>query len=57
MPDFPSKSYVFSRAFHDFDELTETARAWDLEFSQLDRGDFNGELAQFGNERLNLSYG
>jgi len=36
--------------------LTETARAWDLEFSQLDRGDFDGKLAQFGNERLNLSY-
>ena len=56
MPNSHPHSYIFNRAFQDFDELTETARAWDLEFSQLDRGDFNGELAQFGNERLNLSY-
>lgn len=56
MGNFSSKSYCFNRTFQDFDELTETARAWDLEFSQLDRGHFDGELAQIGNERLNLSY-
>jgi AraC family ethanolamine operon transcriptional activator len=55
MPNFPSQSYVFHRAFHNFDELTEAARAWDLEFSQLDRGLFHGELVQLGNERLNIS--
>ena len=55
MPDFRSKSYIFNQAFHDFDELTETARAWDFEFSQLDRGHFSGELVQIGNERLSIS--
>lgn len=55
MPNLHPPSYVFHRAFHDFEELTETARAWDLEFSQLDRGPFDGELAQIGNERLNIS--
>jgi AraC family ethanolamine operon transcriptional activator len=55
MPSFCPPSYVFHRNFHDIDELTEAARAWDLEFSQLDRGLFDGELAQIGNERINLS--
>ena len=55
MPDFPSQLYAFHRAFYDFDELTEAARAWSLEFSQLDRGQFSGELVQIGNERLNLT--
>ncbi len=45
MADLHPHSYVFNRTFQDFDELTETARAWDLEFSQLDRGGFDGELA------------
>ena len=56
MPNFSPKSYFFNRAFQDFDELTETVRAWDLEFSQLDPGHFDGELTQIGSERLNLSY-
>ncbi|MGV7229128.1 MAG: helix-turn-helix domain-containing protein [Nitrospirales bacterium] len=55
MPNLQSQSYVFHRAFHDIDELTENARAWDLEFSQLDPGHFDGELTQIGNERINLS--
>ena len=57
MADIAPKSYFFNRSFQDFDELTETIRAWDLEFSQLDPGHFYGELTQVGNERLNLSYG
>ena len=56
MPNLQPHSYVFNRAFHDFDELSEAARAWDLEFSQLDRGGFDGELAQIGNERFNFAY-
>ena len=56
MADIAPQAYFFNRSFQDFDELTETMRAWDLEFSQLDSGHFDGELTQIGNERLNLSY-
>ena len=55
MPSFCLPPYFFHGDFHDIDELTETARAWDLEFSQLDPSNFYGELTQIGNERLNLS--
>ena len=55
MPHLPSQLYSFHRAFNDFDELTEAARAWSLEFSQLDRGQFSGELVQIGNEQFNLT--
>jgi len=55
MPSFCLPPYFFHGDFHDIDELTEAARAWDLEFSQLDPGHFYGELTQIGNERINLS--
>jgi len=50
-----SPSFVIHRDFEDFDELTETARFWDLEFSQLDCGHFAGNLVQIGSKRLILS--
>lgn len=34
--------------FDDFDAFTETARAWDLSFHQLERGKFSAELLQCG---------
>ena len=35
-----------NRRFRDFDELTEAVRHWNLDFSQLDRGRFEGEVTQ-----------
>ena len=51
----PPQANVYHGDFHDIDELTESARAWDLEFFQLDPGPFEGELTQIGNARFNLS--
>jgi len=39
---------VTESCFNDFDALAETARGWDLDFRQLDRGCFQGELFQLG---------
>jgi len=35
------------RSFSDFDETAEAVRAWDLRFTQLDRGLFRGNITQF----------
>ena len=40
-------SYVVRRTFTDIDELAESARQWNLDFRQLDRGAFRGDLLQF----------
>lgn len=46
MPEKPSPSLAFDRTFTDFDELTDLARAWDVDFRQLEAGEFQGRLAQ-----------
>jgi len=43
-------------SFNDFDQFAEEARGWDLEFHQLDRGGFHGELRQLGTQRALLTY-
>ena len=34
--------------FRDFDKFAQTARAWNLNINQLERGSFKGDLLQFG---------
>ena len=35
--------------FRDFEAFCETIYKWDLDYRQLDRGDFSSELLMFGN--------
>lgn len=40
--------YKLQMGFDDVDQFTETVRAWDLDFWQLERGGFRSELSQVG---------
>lgn len=42
----PLSSYKLEMRFDDVDHFTETVRDWDLDFWQLERGRFSGELSQ-----------
>ena len=42
--------------FDDIDVLADAARAWDLDFTQLERGAFRGELAQAVASDLNVAW-
>ncbi len=46
------------RRFHDFDELKESAKGWDLDWHQLDRGPLRAEMLQVsvGTAKLDRSY-
>lgn len=44
--------FFVRKSFTDVDELAVLARAWDLDFRQLNRGGFQGSLLQFGNARF-----
>ena len=55
MPDTRTPSYFVKRSFTDFDQLAFQARQWDLDLSQLDCGDFYGELLQFGIGNVHVS--
>ncbi len=46
MPLPPDTSILLHRRFNDFDELAFEARHWDIDFVQLDRGRFEGEVVQ-----------
>lgn len=48
MPDARPPSYAMQRSYCDVDDLSAQAKHWDLDFWQLDRGQFQGELLQFG---------
>jgi len=47
-------SFVIRHDFTDIDELGEVARAWDLDFRQLNRGGFRGSLVQAGTPQLQI---
>jgi len=47
-------SFVIRHDFTDIDELGEVARAWDLDFRQLNRGDFRDSLIQAGTPQLQI---
>lgn len=40
--------FIIDASFDDFDAFTDAARAWKLDFMQLDRGGFDGKLRQCG---------
>jgi len=50
-------SLLIHRRFDDFDELALAARLWDLNFVQLDRGPFEGEILQAVAGQVLLSEG
>ena len=41
--------FFLHQQFRDFEAFCENARHWDLDYYQLDRGDFSSELLMFGN--------
>lgn len=43
--------------FADFEEFAQATRAWDLNFVQLDRGDFETQIIQVGKEDILFSRG
>ena len=45
---------LVDRSFDDFDELTAATRHWDLDFHQLDRGQFHGEIMQLMVGRIQI---
>jgi AraC family ethanolamine operon transcriptional activator len=42
------KSFILNDRFTDFEEFAQATRAWDLDFIQLDRGNFETEIIQVG---------
>ncbi|MFV2073387.1 MAG: hypothetical protein ACC742_12145, partial [Thermoanaerobaculales bacterium] len=47
-------SFVIRHDFADIDELGELARAWNLDFRQLNRGGFCGSVIQAGTPQLQI---
>jgi len=41
--------FFLHQQFNDFEAFCENARHWDLDYRQLDHGDFSSELLMFGN--------
>ncbi len=54
--ELSSVSYRLRRSFDDFDQFAEDAGGWDLEFQQLDSGQFHGDMHQLDTERALLGY-
>ncbi|MGV7229931.1 MAG: helix-turn-helix domain-containing protein [Nitrospirales bacterium] len=52
MSKTPSKRQIQAHSFDDFDWLVENFQSWDLEFTRLDRGPFNGNLLQVVGEEF-----
>lgn len=48
--------YLLDLQFNDFEDFTDTVRDWNLEFRQLDRGQFHGDLFQAGTGVIQFSY-
>lgn len=55
MASIESEPYRIQRSFFDFDELAVEARQWDLDFTQLDSGQFYGRLLQFGLDNIHIA--
>ncbi len=53
-PGVTPTPFVIRHDFNDIDELGEVARAWDLDFRQLNRGGFRGSLVQAGTPQLQI---
>jgi AraC-like DNA-binding protein len=50
-------TYFFQHSYCDFDQLVADVRQWDLDFRQIDRGLFRGEVLQFGMAGIHISEG
>ncbi|MEM9658891.1 MAG: helix-turn-helix domain-containing protein [Planctomycetota bacterium] len=48
MSDLAPPTFVLRRTFEDVDDLADAAQQWDLDFRQLECGQFHGHLLQFG---------
>ena len=46
----PTKPLIHAHNFEDFDEFAESFQGWDLQFTRLDRGPFDGKIFQVGGE-------
>ena len=46
--------FAIDGVFSDIDHLAEVARAWELDFYQMGRGEFEGRLFQMGNGEFQL---
>ena len=56
MAQTQAATFAFRHRYSDFEELSDTIRAWDLDFRQLDPGDSPAELAQVGTGSLLLTH-
>ena len=48
--------FIVQNTFEDFEVLSDSARAWDLDFCQLDRGETKADLLQYVSGEFNLGY-
>ena len=55
MPQPLPQHYVLNRVFADADDLATEARQWSLDFQQLTRGKFHGDVLQFGVSNVHIS--
>lgn len=56
MPQDIPATYVLNRTFADVDDLAVEARQWSVDFRQLDRGRFDGNVLQFGAHGVHISH-
>lgn len=56
MPQDIPATYVLNRTFADVDDLAVEAQQWSVDFRQLDRGEFHGNILQFGADGVHLSH-
>jgi AraC family ethanolamine operon transcriptional activator len=50
--DMNEPAFYLHQQINDFDEFCVNARNWDLDYRQLEAGDFHSELLMFGNEHV-----
>lgn len=55
MPQDTPETYVLNRTFADVDDLAVEAHQWNLDFRQLERGTFHGNILQFGAHGMHIS--
>ena len=49
-------AYLIHRRFGDFDEFCENAVKWDLDYRQVERGDFTSELLMAGSSQIQFAH-
>jgi AraC-like DNA-binding protein len=51
-----SETFLIRQHFQDVDDFTQTARGWNLNIRQLERGRFEGDLLQFGTANVIIAH-